>query len=84
MRRTGQWCAGAPELRRPRTQELSPWGRCSFPEELSTEGQLPGLEAPGSSESTASQAPVVVGVHLGDCGIQLQGCLGWEGLIIRA
>lgn len=47
-------------------------------------GAVHGGEAPGSSESTASQAPVVVGVHLGDCGIQLQGCLGWEGLIIRA
>lgn len=45
-------------------------GRCPSPDELSTEGQLPGPEAPGRSESTASQAPVVVGVHLGDCRIR--------------
>lgn len=74
-RRAGEkgWAAARwrKELKRPRTQALSLRGRCPSPEELSTEGQLPGPEAPGRSESTASQAPVVVvGVHLGDCGIR--------------
>lgn len=86
VRRAGQQCAGAEE---PADPGVVPggWGggrvagggvllRRSCPPRDS----FPGPEIPGRSESTAFQAPVVVGVHLGDCRDSGLGGLDYQGL----